>query len=147
MAGYRAWYADGSIHAWNAADLEGFLLGWVPRKVGVDDEDIEHVPATVAEVFGFLGETGSLPARQAALGRRARALTEEFALAARDPRRFGPAKESARRRGRTGSTCWIRPPLTPGSSVQRASAGGTTPHADGYRLTGASQWDGKAVKG
>ncbi len=41
----------------------------------------------------FLGETGSLPARQTeALGRRARALTEEFALAARDPRRFGPAK-------------------------------------------------------
>ena len=93
MADYRTWYADGSIHAWNAADLEEFLLGWVPRKVGVDDEDIEHVPATVAEVLRFLGETGSLPVRQAeALDRRARALTEEFALAARDPRRFGPAK-------------------------------------------------------
>ncbi len=27
MADYRTWYADGSIHAWNAADLEEFLLG------------------------------------------------------------------------------------------------------------------------
>lgn len=93
MAEYRLRYADGRLAAWDVAGLRDFLLDWVPRKAFVEDEDVEHVCAGVAETLCFLGATGRLARHRAEmLSNRARALAPEFERAARDPRRFGLAK-------------------------------------------------------
>ena len=96
MADFQAWYAEVELTDWDAEQLADYLLGYVPRKVGLDDEDVERFPLAAADVFRFLGDTGRLPAREAVeLSRLAVALTDRFAAAASDPRNFGPAKAFA----------------------------------------------------
>jgi hypothetical protein len=93
MYDYRAGYADGDLAGWSEWELEEFLLDYVPRKVGLEDEDIDAVPATVCHVLRFLAESGRLETRAAArLGARALRLQRKFCEAARDPERFGLAK-------------------------------------------------------
>ena len=93
MADFRAWYADGDVTGWNAVDLDEYLLEFVPRKVGIDDEDIERFPEAVAEVFRFLAATGRLETEAAEkLASEALTAADPFVAAARDPRRFGLAK-------------------------------------------------------
>jgi len=84
MADFRAFYLDASVTAWNAPDLEQFLLDFVPRKVSVDDDDVELFPEAVAETLRFLGGTGRLEAKRAdTLARKAVRLTADFVRAAR----------------------------------------------------------------
>jgi hypothetical protein len=93
MGDFRAFYCDGRVAAWNPVDLEAFLFDFVPRKVGLDDEDVGRFPGAVAEVLRFLGETGRLDSRQAGdLGGLALAARDEFVEAATDPSSWGLAK-------------------------------------------------------
>jgi hypothetical protein len=93
MADFRAWYADGEPTAWSAVDIGEYLLDFVPRKVGIDDDHVERFPQAVAEVLRFLGATGRLePEAAELLARTAIAASEEFVARATDPRNFGLAK-------------------------------------------------------
>ena len=93
MADFRAWYADGELTAWNAVDLGEYLLDFVPRKVGIEDEHVERFPQAVAEVLRFLGATGRLePEAAKLLASSALAATDELVERAREPRNFGLAK-------------------------------------------------------
>jgi hypothetical protein len=93
MAGFRAGYRGGVTTPWTEHDLVELLLDYVPRKVDVAEEDLDHFPLAVSHVFQFLSESGVLPAR-AALGLAATTLEmrQEFVEAAGDPGNFGPAK-------------------------------------------------------
>jgi hypothetical protein len=51
MADFRTSYAGGVLEGWNEPDLEEFLLDWVPRKVGLEDDDIEAAPEAVSWVL------------------------------------------------------------------------------------------------
>ncbi len=93
MADFRAWYANGDVVDWDVLDLGEYLLDFVPRKVGIEDDHVELFPEAVAEVLGFLAATGRLEAEAAEMLRRATLeLTDPFVAAARDPRNFGLAK-------------------------------------------------------
>ena len=93
MADFRAWYADGDVADWNAIDLGEYLLDFVQRKVGIENDHVERFPDAVAEVFRFLSATGRLEAEAAEeLGRAALELADQFVAAAREPSNFGLAK-------------------------------------------------------
>jgi len=93
MADFRAWYADGEVTGWNAVDLGEYLLEFVPKRVGLEDDHVERFPQAVAEVLRFLGATGRLEARAAELlASTAVAASDEFVERATDPRTFGLAK-------------------------------------------------------
>lgn len=93
MADFRARYGDGRVAGWSAADLEEFLLDFVPRKVGLGEDDVERFPGAVAQVLRFLGESGRLDADRAdRLMLLAHELHGKFAERARDPANFGLAK-------------------------------------------------------
>lgn len=93
MADFRAWYADGEVMGWNAVDLGEYLLDFVPRKVGIEDDQVERFPQAVAEGFRFLGATGRLePEAAELLATAAVASTGRFVALATDPRNFGLAK-------------------------------------------------------
>ena len=93
MADFRAWYADGDVTGWTAVDLGEYLLGFVPRKVGLEDDHVERFPEAVVEVFRFLGATGRLePATAQLLASAAVAAVAEFIERATDARNFGLAK-------------------------------------------------------
>ena len=93
MADFRTWYADGDPTGWNAVDLGEYLLDFVPRKVGLDDDRLARFPEAVAEVLRFLGETGRLdPLTVKFLADAATSVSERFVDRASDPRNFGPAK-------------------------------------------------------
>ena len=93
MADFRAWYSDGEPTAWSAVALGEYLLDFVPRKVGIEDDHLERFPQAVAEVFRFLGATARLEPRAAELlAAAAVAASEKFTARASDPRNFGLAK-------------------------------------------------------
>jgi hypothetical protein len=93
MADFRAWYADGDVIGWDAVELREYLLDFVPRKVGIEDEHVERFPEAVAEVFRFLGATDRLEAEAAEeCAKAALAAADRFVERARDPRNFGLAK-------------------------------------------------------
>jgi hypothetical protein len=97
MAGFRASHVDGDLTAWNAVDLGEYLLDFVPRKVGLDDDHLARFPQAVTEVLRFLGETGRLdPIIVESLAAAASSVSERFVDRATDPRSFGPAKAMAR---------------------------------------------------
>jgi hypothetical protein len=41
----------GDVAEWNSVDLGEYLLDFVPRKIGIEDRDVERFPEAVAEVF------------------------------------------------------------------------------------------------
>lgn len=93
MADFRAHYLDGDLAGWAAADLEEFLLDFVPRKVGLEPESVERFPDAVADVLRCLGGLGRLDPRLAdELATAALDLREEFVAEARDPSNWGLAK-------------------------------------------------------
>ena len=93
MADFRAWYAGGDVVDWNVVDLGEYLLDFVPRKVGIEDDHIERFSEAVAEVLRFLAATGRLAAGLAGeLATAALELTDRFVARARDPRNHGLAK-------------------------------------------------------
>jgi hypothetical protein len=92
MADFRARYAAGDPTGWNAVDLGEYLLDYVPRKVGLDDDNHARFPQAVTQVLRVLGETGRLEPRTAEfLGASALSATERFVDRARDLCNFGPA--------------------------------------------------------
>lgn len=93
MGDFRAHYLGDDVYAWSRDDVDELLLDWIPRKISLEDDAIETLPGTVAEVLRFLGATGRLAERTAAsLARRAEGLAGQFARAAHDPSSYGPAK-------------------------------------------------------
>jgi hypothetical protein len=93
MGDFRAHYAGGDVYAWSRDDVDELLLDWIPRKISLEEDEIETLPGSVAEVLTFLGATGRLSERAApALARRAEGLAKRFADAAQDPASYGPAK-------------------------------------------------------
>ena len=93
MGDFLATYLQLAPTDWRGAELEEFMLDWVPRKVTLGDEDAAGFPDHVAEVFGFLAETGRLePATAVALGAWARGHRDTFAAAMADPALRGPAR-------------------------------------------------------
>ena len=93
MGDFLASYLQLAPTDWRGAELEEFMLDWVPRKVTLGDEDAAGFPDHVAEVFGFLAETGRLePATAVALGAWARGHRDTFAAAMADPALRGPAR-------------------------------------------------------
>ena len=86
-------YGDGNIADWRRADIEELLLGFFPRKVTLDDEDLLGVGPEVEEFLAYLDqrrllEGDPLPDLQAT----ARALVPAFVDAMADRSNFGLAK-------------------------------------------------------
>jgi hypothetical protein len=78
--------------AWTDEELDAFLLSFVPRKMMTSEEDRARMPASLAEMFAFLGERGDvIPPAAEKLARRAAALSGTFARRAGDPTRQGPS--------------------------------------------------------
>ena len=93
MGDFLASYLQLAPTDWRGDELEEFMLDWVPRKVTLGDEDAAGFPDHVAEVFGFLAETGRLePATAVALSAWARGHRDTFAAAMADPALRGPAR-------------------------------------------------------
>lgn len=93
MADFRVRQGYRDLTAWDARQLEVFLLSHVPAHSTFAGDELGRVPGLVAEVFGFLGDSERLEGRRAgALARRALALQEQFERTAGDPRRFGIGK-------------------------------------------------------
>jgi hypothetical protein len=92
MADFRADYLGLDADAWVADELDEFLLDWVPRKVSLDDDEVDEFPGAVADAFLFLGATGRMAGGEAAeLSTRALGHGARFIEAMGDPARVGPA--------------------------------------------------------
>ena len=103
MAQFRAGYRGGVHTSWTDDDVAEFLLGYVPRKVDVAEDDLDRFPSAVAQVFRFLSACGRMPARAAlSLAAKAVDLTPQFVEAAGDPANFGPAKALVTEMSRDG---------------------------------------------
>jgi hypothetical protein len=93
MLHWKHGYGDGRLGHWTRADVEEYLLDHYPRKLSADDDLIACTPECVAAFLGFLDErellTGDPPAELESACRR---LGPRFERAARDRRRWGPAK-------------------------------------------------------
>jgi len=74
-------------------DAEEFLIDHIPRKVSAEDELIEQGPEALGAFFNWLASRGTIrPEVAAAARKRVSAIRNRFAVAARDPSRYGPAK-------------------------------------------------------
>jgi hypothetical protein len=93
MLHWKHGYGDGRLGDWTCADVEEYLLDHYPRKLSADDDLIACTPECVVAFLGFLDErdllTGDPPAELESACRR---LGPRFERAARDRRRWGPAK-------------------------------------------------------
>ncbi len=93
MLDYKWGYGDGHITRWRRVDIEDLLLGFFPRKVTLDEEDLLHVVPDAADFLSFLDRQGllrgdPLPDLQAT----ARGFVPAFVDAMSDPANFGMAK-------------------------------------------------------
>jgi len=93
MLDYKWGYADGRILNWTRPELEDLLLGYLPRKVAIDEEDILRVVPEIGDFLSFLQRTNrltgdSLPDLLDELDD----LRPDFATAMQDPANFGMAK-------------------------------------------------------
>lgn len=90
---FKFGHGDGRLGEWSAGDLEAFLLDYAPRRIVLHPAHVEALPGDLLTFLRFIAEAELLDGdpldrlEQAAL-----ALREEYLAAARDPRRFGPAK-------------------------------------------------------
>ena len=96
---WRYSYSDGVLDTWTCADVEEFLLGWCPRKLSVDPEDIDGLPGSVAAWVDFLAHEGLLgpggdpPSR---IREYCAGIASRFRKEMADPRNFGMAKSRSR---------------------------------------------------
>ena len=90
---FRANYLGiGPSGVWTDEELDAFLLSFVPRKVMTSEDDRARMPASLVQMFCFLGERGDvIPPAAEKLAHRAAALSETFARRAGDPTRRGPS--------------------------------------------------------
>ncbi len=93
MLDYKWAYSDGHITRWGRTDIEDLLLGFFPRKVTLDEDDLLRVVPDVIDFLGFLDGQGLLSGEPLPdLEASARALVPEFVDAMGDPASFGLAK-------------------------------------------------------
>jgi hypothetical protein len=86
-------YGDGRLSRWTATEIEDFLLDYVPRKVSLDDDELDHPVVCAIAFFDFLADVGVLEGdTPETLARTAAALRDDVAEALGDPSRWGPAK-------------------------------------------------------
>lgn len=101
MFEYRAWYRNGD--PWDEAMLDGFLLSHVPRKMGMEQDDVVATPLVVPDVLEFLAERGDLSTTTLAkLIELTSELGPEFFEAMSDPGTFGMAKRLTHQMGLEG---------------------------------------------
>lgn len=84
---------DGDPFRWSPCEVEGFLVGWLPRKAMLDMGEIRAMPEVLRAWVRFALERRGLPddlveETQEAVKR----WMPEFRKAASNPRNFGPAK-------------------------------------------------------
>ena len=90
---YQADYVGGTPEQLTERDAEEFLIDHIPRKVSAEDELIEQGPEALGAFFDWLASRGTIrPEVAAAARKRVSAIRNRFAVAARDPSRYGPAK-------------------------------------------------------
>jgi len=96
LVDFKCDYADGDPLRWSPTAVEICLLDWFPRKVALEETELQAVPAIVRAWVHFAG-------RRRGLSDEAMEATEtnldefvpEFLEASSDPARFGPAKAIA----------------------------------------------------
>jgi hypothetical protein len=86
LVDFGADYDDGKPLRVSPAKVEGFLLGWVPAKVILDEADLQAMPAVVAAWVRWAGERTGLPAA---------ALAELAGVASECGEHFGEVYEEA----------------------------------------------------
>ncbi len=83
---------------WSPTLVEICLLGWVPRKVTADREDLERLPGLLDAWVRFAAERTGLPASALHETRQAiRQLRKHYVAAIDDEEMWGPAKQFAMR--------------------------------------------------
>ncbi|HEV8652705.1 MAG TPA: hypothetical protein VG276_25790 [Actinomycetes bacterium] len=95
---YKWGYGDGELGRWTGADLRDLLCGWFPRKVTLDEGDLDRVVPSLRSFVDYLAAAGLLDPRgdrPARLRAVLDGLGPEFQAAMRDPSRFGMAKSFA----------------------------------------------------
>jgi len=93
MLDYKWGYADGRVFNWTRPDLEDLLLGHLPRKVTIDEEDILRVVPELGDFLRFLQRTNRLTGDSLHdLLDELSELRPDFATAMQDPANFGMAK-------------------------------------------------------
>jgi hypothetical protein len=93
MLDYKWGYAEGRIVHWTRPDLEDLLLGHVPRKIGIDDEDVLRVVPDVEDFLRYLQRTNRLTGDPLPeLLDELNDLRQDFVAAMQDPANFGMAK-------------------------------------------------------
>lgn len=88
-------YSSGQLDDWSLADVDEFLLDWVPRKYSAPPEEGAEVCSAVADFFVHMGAHARLSGgvdRAAALVARAVELGGDVVEAMGDPSRLGMAK-------------------------------------------------------
>lgn len=91
---YKIEYGDGELDRITTAELSDYLLEFAPRKGSSDEETLDATPRGLVGYLRFLaredGLVGDVPVEGlvADVNRHA----PQFAVASRDPRRWGPAK-------------------------------------------------------
>jgi hypothetical protein len=93
MLSWKWSYGDGRLARWTAAEVEDFLLDYVPRKVSLPDDELDHPVVCAIEFLDFLDDAGVLEGdTPETLARFAVSLRVDVADALRDRSRWGPAK-------------------------------------------------------
>jgi hypothetical protein len=93
MLSWKWSYGDGRLDRWVAAEVEEFLLDYVPRKISLHGDEVDHPVVCAIAFLDFLADVGVLEGdTPETLARTAVSLRDEVAEALRDPARWGPAK-------------------------------------------------------
>lgn len=88
-------YSTGQLDDWAVADVDEFLLDWLPRKLSAPPEAGAEMCSAVADFFLHMGARGRLQGgadHVARLIARAHELTDDVVKAMGDPANFGMAK-------------------------------------------------------
>jgi hypothetical protein len=86
-------YGDGRLARWTAAELEEFLLDYTPRKISLQDDEVDHPVVCAIALLDFLDDAGVLEGdTPETLARVAASLRDDVAEALGDRSRWGPAK-------------------------------------------------------
>jgi hypothetical protein len=93
MLSWKWGYGDGRLSRWTAADVEEFLLDYAPRKISLQDDELDHPIVCAIAFLDFLADAGVLEGdTPETLARIAASLRTDVAEALRDRGRWGPAK-------------------------------------------------------
>lgn len=103
MLNWKWSYGDGRLSRWTAAEVEEFLLDYVPRKISLHDDEVDHPIVGAIAFLDFLADAGVLEGdTPETLARIAASLRTDVAEALRDRSRWGPAKALMTQAGAEG---------------------------------------------